>query len=223
MSELTGKIIFYSVLSSGGILFFAGFVWSLGLGIFKSKRSSGNRNVFRDTYKIRGTVKDTLGEIEKNIKVLYDHEQIETAQGNKSIIFTTGEKQSFFRSLKNPFERIVFDLDELPGNIIHITYSVTLKCFRRNITLTTALILLLITLPALYLISSAIITNVFPAFAMQGDLTLENIRTRRHALQIVHIIHFIWPPYVLLFLYGNTIRKIQEEYSRFLENIQYID
>ena len=44
----------------------------------------------------------------------------------------------------------------------------------------------------------------------------------KQIVQTVHMIHVIWPPFLLLFLYTFTIRSITKEYHRIFRNIEVI-
>ncbi|MFC1581912.1 hypothetical protein ACFL4W_00090 [Planctomycetota bacterium] len=221
MSELLGKGIFFTVLGSGSLLVLLALVWGLTLGLRRNRRTSGNRDMYTGHYEIRGTVNDTMRQIEKNIRDLYK-EPMEITRVDNEVTFIRLEPQPIFKSLRQPFENLVFKLEEKSNNIISITYSADLRSFRRNVMLLVLPLILLVTVPVLIAVPLLIANAVFPAFLIQGDLTDDVISIRRHILHIFQIVHVIWPPYLILFMYAGKIRTIREEFERFLNNIQVI-
>ncbi len=222
MSSLTGNIIFYGAAGISGLMVFLGLLWAFLLGMWKNRKSSGKSDVFSSSYTIRGTVDDTLTQIEKGVRELY-RQPMEIERRENKVTFFRILRQNIISTFRQPFEYITFTADERPGNLINITYTVSMKTLRRAVMLISILLFTFLTMPAVWYIIESIREYYMPAFLTQGDIIPEVAYTRKGVLYIFNVVHFIWPPFIPLFIFHGTTMKVKKEFTRFLRNIEFIE
>ncbi|MFH1707450.1 MAG: hypothetical protein ABIF71_05995 [Planctomycetota bacterium] len=222
MSPAAGLVIYYGILGAAALAVLTAAVWALLLDMGGNRRSSRDPGVLRGAHELRGTIQDTLTQIERGVRTLYK-EPMEIVRSDASVSFRLLVAQPPLRLLRRPCEHLVFTIRDLGGTRLLVSYSSSLKRFRRLIQKSILAFILCVSIPALALAAWLAAVWVLPAFQVQGDLPAEIIRTRRQVLHVAQVVHAVWPPFLLLALFSRTTGWISREFNRLLKNIQHID